>query len=1163
MEALRDYRHFYASGRIQLGITRGKIVLPLKNLFNYIASNIYLVTSVFSTICITIFFIGNATLFAVEPPQASLKFDRLSLEDGISHNLVYALLQDRTGFLWFGTMYGLVRYDGTRYRVFRHDPTDPHSISYDDIIALFEDSRGNIWAGTWGGGLNCFDPLTETFLRYTPEESGPTAEPLAMIWSITETAENGQRCLWLAADRNGLVQFFPDSDSLKLRVHRPDSADANSIAGRYVRKVYRDHSGAVWVGSNRGISVIDSPKAGSITFKNITDFSTEKARNAVNFVTEIMEDRLGNIWIGTPSSIHMLSLDDRDSGRFSRHFTHSQDNPHSIAGNYINFIHEDKSGTVWVGTGSGLSYLTPQHRINGYFLNETHDPANPFSLPGNNVLTALEDHSGVLWIGIYQSDLCKIVPGQQQFLHYSQLPGNEQTLSGAAVTSVLCDNSGDIWVGTNNGLNRISPMPNTDFQKSQLPVSIPDDPVEQLDFPGFSEKFGISALAEQRTNNQRQLWIGSAGNGLFVWDISKKQPRQIQHFQSDRNNPNSIGSNYVNAILVDTISSQPAIWVGTGNGLSRMELSGDLQNNWQHFRADGDSGSLPYPTVLTIFQSPDGIVWVGSYGGLSEFLPESGTFRNFRHRLNDPQSISNNYVYAIYAAENGGQQSLWVGTSNGLNRFDPQTGIFATLDERHGLPNGVICGILADDAGNLWVSSQKGLSRFNPETLEIRNFSLEDGLQSNIFSPGVFSKNNSGEMLFGGINGLNCFDPQDIDNDELTFPVSIVNVSINQQPVVQTQLQEIRNNRVMKMAYDDHSLRLDVAVPDYRLPQKNRVRYRLNGRENDWQIADANLQISFPLLPPGDYVLQLNAANPGGKWHPEIQELRIAVAPPFWQTAWFYGLIFGLISLVAGLFHRWRVRQKVRQTEIIAAAREAERYHVREQTARDYHDQLGHQVAKITLFGELIRRELSSPRPFAMSQSANSSDFADLPERQSRHLLRYLQKITDSATRLGTDTRDFIWSLNPEKDTLYDVAIHLRQFAESLFEDTDVRLSVHGIAQELEHLKLPMDERRNLVLLFKEALTNALKHANCDEILLSFAITKSGYEIRLADDGAGMETVDFQRGNGFSNMKKRAELIGGILKIFSQPGQGLVLALNQHNHPLPDDGAAESQRRKS
>ncbi|MEZ4745518.1 MAG: two-component regulator propeller domain-containing protein [Calditrichia bacterium] len=1163
MEALRDYRHFLASVHLQLGITREKNVLPQKNFFKHIALTINLVKSVFSTTCITAIFCCCVTLFALEPPQASLKFDRLSLEDGISHNLVYAMLQDRSGFLWFGTMYGLVRYDGTRYRVFRHDPTDPHSISYDDIIALFEDSRGKIWAGTWGGGLNRFDPITETFLRYTPEESGPTATPLAMIWSITETAENGQRCLWLAADRNGLVQFFPDSDSLKLRVHRPDSANANSISGGYVRKVYRDRSGAVWVGSNRGISVIDSPEAGSITFKNVTDFSTEKGGNVSNFVTEIMEDRLGNIWIGTPSGIHVSALDDRASGRFSRHFTHSPDNPHSITGNYINFIHEDKSGTIWVGTGNGLSYLTPQHRINGYFLNETHDPANPFGLPGNNVLTALEDQSGVLWFGIYQSDLCKIVPGQQQFLQYSQLPGNEQTLSGAAATAVLCDNSGNIWVGTNNGLNRITPTPNTDFQKSQLPVSIPGDPVEQLDVPGFSEKFGISALAERRANKQQQLWIGSAGNGLFVWDISQKQPRQIQHFQSDRNNPNSIGSNYVNAILVDTISSQPAIWVGTGNGLSRMELSNFSQNNWQHFRADGDSGSLPHPTVLTIFQSPDGNIWVGSYGGLSKFLPESGTFRNYRHRLNDPQSISNNYVYAIYAVENDGQQSLWVGTSNGLNLFDPKTGIFKTVDERHGLPNGVICGILADDAANLWVSTQKGLSRLNPETLEIRNFSLEDGLQSNIFSPGVFAKTAAGEMLFGGINGLNRFDPQHIDNDELTFSVMIVNVSINQQPIGQLRLQEIRSNRVLEMAYEDHSLQLDVAVPDYRLPQKNQVRYRLNEQENGWQIADANRQISFPLLPPGEYVLQLNAANPAGKWHPKIQELRITVAPPYWQTTWFYGLVFVLISLIAGLFHHWRVRQKVRQAEVIAAVREAERYHVREQTARDYHDQLGHQVAKITLFGELIRRELSAPRPFAMSQSANSADVADLPERQSRHLLRYLQKITDSATRLGTDTRDFIWSLNPEKDTLYDVAIHLRQFAESLFEDTDVRLSVNGIAQDLEHLQLPMDERRNLVLLFKEALTNALKHANCDEVLLSFGITESGYEIRLADDGAGMATVDFQRGNGFSNMKKRAELIGGILKIFSQPGQGLVLALNQHNHPLPDDGATESQRRNS
>ena len=1118
-----------------------------------------------SLLLIWLFF--TMTAFA---ENGKIKFEHLSIEEGVSHNLIYTIMQDSRGFMWFGTMYGLAKYDGIQYTVYRHNASDSTSISFDDIISLHEDRYGKIWVGTWGGGLNQFDPASETFVRYLHDPENPASIAGNTVWKIAETTVGDETSLWFATNYDGLNRLVISGDAEPEFIHyRHDPENPKSLRTDYTGVVYTDQAGNLWVATGNGLSHLNFENGMHANFEHFQHDAENPNSLPANYIEAIHEDREKNIWVGTPAGLSFMDAEDRKSGKFSRHFMHQPDDPNSLVNSRVKFILEDQDETMWIGTRYGLSVLTSENRERGHFMNFRHDPADPYSLSSNSPIAICEDRSGILWIGTYYGGLDRVIKGKQKFAHIGYNPQNPTGLNRSLIRAVFEDHRSNIWIGTRGGLEKMTTA-SSEENSGLMSGPVFEDILHQPGSTNSLPSNRISAISETVHDGRSRLWIGSDGRGLTEMTETPGGRRTFRHFAADHQNPESLSNNFVTAILPDQRAEDPSLWVGTNNGLSRLPLDQIESGKFQRYFANPeDSTTMIHNWVLSLFEDSFGNLWVGSYGGLSKFDRQQNRFQNYMHALNDPASLSNNYVYALHESRHRGEPVLWVGTSGGLNRLSlsssPEAAntSFVSFTEADGLPNSVICGILEDDAGNLWLSTHKGLSKFNPRENSFRNFDIADGLQSNVFNPGVFLKTASGEFFFGGINGFNQFHPSQISRNNHLPPVQITQITRFDTPLPFDRY--TANPSALDLAYDENFITFEFAALDFTAPEKNHYAYQLEGVDKTWQYAGNENTATYTNLSPGNYTFHVKAANNDGLWNPEAAAIPVIIHPPFWQTAWFFAICTLLVGLAIFLVHHFRVKSRVRQSLLIERAKQKERDWVREKTARDYHDVLGHQLTKISLYSELIRRNFLPP---AVSQAAlengdhgkngisnghgncaangnghqKGSTYND-SQLGSQQVLDYLNKITTASGHLCTDTRDFIWSLNPEKDTLYETALHLKEFADELFEETDINVHVTGLSKALKDIKLSMDWRRHLTLIFKEGMNNILKHAQCQNVTLAFEMKEGRLQISLSDDGEGLPVKQSSSGNGLQNMKKRAQKINGSLTLLSSPHEGTTIQL--------------------
>lgn len=1064
------------------------------------------------------------SLPARSPAQTpKLRFEPLSLEQGVSHNLVYAIHQDRNGFMWFGTMYGLVKYDGRRYTCYRHEARDPHSLSFNDIIAIHEDAQGALWIGTWGGGLNRFDPVTETATRFLHEEKDPTSLSDNTVWAI---ASDPAGDLWVGTNRGldrlpGATRLEQAEEGARLptRVAFLHYTFKFLVAGRsgnpIVRSLQVDGRGRLWVGTlGGGLHLFDRARSEFVTFRHDPNNPRSLSRNAVN---SIYEDQAGTLWIGTlggglnrmqHSNDSVFAAAPTPEGAAFIHFRHDPADPFSLSQDEIGPMVEDRNGDLWIGTSAaGLNKL---ERSTGRFHRHQHDPADRYSLSSNAVVALCHDRSGILWIGSYQGGVAKLVPHQQSIAHVQHEPANDASLSHDDVRALCQDRAGTLWVGTfGGGLNELPARASGDFVHHRA----------TSDKPAALRSNFITSLLEDRHGN---LWIGSLRGGLTRWERSRTR---FTHFQHQPQEAHSLSHDNVSVIYEDRDGD---LWVGTeGGGLNRL-AAGSAQ--FKHYRHDpANPGSLSNDFVHTLLEDRNGVLWIGTYRGLSRFDRQSESFVTYRHRLDDPASLSNDYVYALHE---DGAGNLWVGTSDGLNKFDPAHQRFEIFTEADGLPNGVVCGMLEEEAGGLWLSTQKGLSRFDPRTRQFRNYEVADGLQSNMFNLGAFCQGAGGEMFWGGINGFNRFHPALLPHDTLAPQIALTSLRVFNQPRPLT-------GRPLRLRHDENFITLEFAALHFARPEKNEYAYRLEGFDREWIACGTRNSASYTGLPPGRYVFRVKGSNGDGVWNETGAAVALVITPPFWRTWWFYGGVSVLLAASLVLWHRARLRQvRARVAEIarikneeqlarlqaVEQARREERERVRRQIAADFHDESGHKLTKISLFCGVLQARLR--------QGAQDLD-------------EYAGRIMAVAASLHKDISDFIWALDPAENTLHDAALKLKDFGEKLFDHTGIRFRLEGLTPALEQVVLPMEVRQNLTCIFKEGMNNILKHTrdDCREVRCAFAAADGQYAVTLSDDGKGFDAGRCPPGKGLYNMQRRARAVQGELQVISREGKGTAIRL--------------------
>lgn len=538
-----------------------------------------------------------------------------------------------------------------------------------------------------------------------------------------------------------------------------------------------------------------------------------------------------------------------------------------------------------------------------------------------------------------------------------------------------------------------------------------------------------------------------------------------------------------------------------------------------------------YPVISALTIAPDSSLWMATVEGLLNLDPRTNTCREFHHDEKDPTSLPGELLYSVCLDPDDPQRYVWVGTrGQGLAKLDITTGKCRRYTTKDGLPDEVIYGILPDARHNLWISTNQGLCRLDPRTGATRNFTKADGLAGNEFNRYGAEKSPDGRFYFAGVDGYTSFNPEDFYTDAKPSPTVITGLRLANKEVATGRFvlpgeegpllpEAIEYLSELTLPYDQRMITFTFACMDHTAPGKNRFRYKLENFDKEWIESGTAHEATFTNLDPGRYMFRVQGRNSEEVWDEQGASIALIITPPWWRTWWFRiaaGLAFAG-SLYA--FYRYRLAQAVNVVR------------VRERIARDLHDEIGSTLSSVQLYSAVAQRKT---------------------EGQHAEAHELLGRITESTTSVLEAMNDIVWAVNAENDDLAHVVQRMNSYAERLADARECALRFEvqdGIAAQ----HLGMTQRKNLYLIFKEALNNAVKYSACKNLLIELRKDGPGFLLRVADDGIGFE-VDLKRtdnlgGNGLGNMRRRAAEMRGKLQVRSAPGKGTTVELRFSTTP--------------
>jgi signal transduction histidine kinase/ligand-binding sensor domain-containing protein/DNA-binding response OmpR family regulator len=793
-----------------------------------------------------------------------MRFDHISITRGLSQNSVHCILQDRRGLMWFGTKDGLNMYNGYDFTVYKAEPGTPGKLSHSFIWCLVEDRDGILWIGT-DSGLNRFDPVEGRFWNYFSDTEGTAGLSHNQVRVLCED-RSGE--LWIGTAR-GLNRLNRSTGTFVR--YTADPADPGKLLNDSIFALYPDEGGAIWIGTANGLERFDP---GTGTFSGFHHEAGVPGSLSKGEVRCIYRDRSGTLWVGTNNGLNRFRS---RSGTFV-HYRRSANNPNTLGSNEVYSIGEDREGRLWIGTLAGLHVFNRQTRTFTRFLN---DPENPFSLSSNVVRAIYEDRSGVLWVGTY-GGVDKLSQKESVFTHYNHDPYNRDSLSSNAVYSLYEDRSGVLWIGTKGGgLNRYDEKTGTFshyLHRQGKPDSISNNVVRAI----HEDEEGI-------------FWIGTWG-GLNRFDPVAGT------FKGYLPTPGIQGGLSSGHIRVIRQWQRGQLWIGThGGGLCRFDKKNGTFSTFR--KEEGNLSSLSDDSIFALCRDRSGNIWVGTTKGLNRLEPGTDRFTRYMADHDDQSGLSSDFIISLYEDSRG---ILWAGTNGGgLNCFHPDTKQWKCFSIKDGLINAVVYGILEDSLGRLWLSTNNGLSQFDPRQKIFRNYNVSDGLGNNEFNAGAYYKSRrSGDMLFGGGNGVDRFHPARISVNYNAPPVLITEFNLfNQKVTFGKPISEVEE---IRLSHNDNFFSFHFAALNYHQPEKNRYAYMLEGFDKDWIYCGSRRYASYTNIDGGTYLFRVKASNNDGIWNETGAAVKVVITPPLWQTSEFRIAAFAFLLLM--VFGVYRIR---------------------------------------------------------------------------------------------------------------------------------------------------------------------------------------------------------------------------------------------------------------
>lgn len=646
-----------------------------------------------------------------------LNFSRLGVKNGLSHNRISSIVQDRHGFIWIGTEDGLNRYDGYEFKVYRHNPEEPASLSNNVVYSLLEDKEGSLWIGTQGG-VNRFNPDTETFTHMRHDQNDPNSLAGNSVFSISQ---DSQGFLWFSGPPNeGLSKFDPKTKTFKR--YRPN---LGTLEWGAIWEMSEDQSGNLWFAADFSLtrfnpetetfhSYFPSPRerrlhailpdasgdywlagsTGLYKFNRAQEQFTSYRLGKRIEAHSLFQDSTGKLWLGTTRN--GLFRFDPQTEEFAHQYSFNRSDPHSLTSNYITSLYRDNAGLLWIGTANGLNIFDPKQT---QFKIYQHDSNNPQSISSGRLILISGDLQGYLWV-VAGETLHRLNSKTGQVLDRVPIPGGRRP----STDSVYSDRKRNVWLGKGRILYRFDPTTKI-FQEYS--------PLQQRQRPG--PPVSIHGFLEDQSGN---LWIAVRHWGVVHFDRKQETFHSYEpEFQpSLTKNTQTVGGEWTTSIIEDHAGN---LWMGDKTGvLSHLEMS----------------------------------------------------TKTFTHHLpdpNNPKSFPGGWIEAIHEDRS---KRLWIASRGGLIRFEPATHEFTMLTENDGLPSSYVSGIQEDSQGNLWLSTNKGISRFDPQTGTFENYDMHDGLHSNNFS-GDSWQAPDGQLFFVGRSGFSAFYPERVQSNPFKPPV--------------------------------------------------------------------------------------------------------------------------------------------------------------------------------------------------------------------------------------------------------------------------------------------------------------------------------------------------------------------------------------------------------
>lgn len=999
--------------------------------------------------------------------------------DGLSHNVVNRIVRDSRGFLWFCTREGLSRFDGYSFTNYGIEQGLPSALIND----LLETSEGVYWVAT-AGGMCRFNPL---------------GKPQAII--------NNQ---------SPITNPRPQTNPM-FTVYFP-AEDARS---KYVLSLLQDHTGVIWCGTRNGLyrlgTAADEVKITSVDL-GIPDYFQSRV------IESLLEDRLGTLWIGADSGLYRRWRDGRVEAYTIRD---------GLPDNLIHSVLEDHEGHIWVSTRlGGLCQLAPDPAPGRKVVARIYSARD--GLPTSWITELFQASDGTLWAGS-NAGLIRFIPTADgrdfRFRVYAEPHG----LSFHEVETLAEDGNGNLWVGMHpGGAAKIAHSGFTTFGKAD----------------GL---FWSSSIFETRAGD---LLVVGAPNSTTEWFINRLDAERFisirpQFPEIVKTPGHSWGWNQT--VLEDHTGEW---WIATGAGVCRFpKVSKPEQLAHRPPKAvytirEGLASNI----ILRLFEDSRGDIWIGSVGqgkgpsGLSRWERRTNTFHHYTEKNSLPRFDT--FYVSSFAEDRAG--NLWIGFSGDSGLVRHRDGRFTLFTANDGVPAGQIRNMLVDSAGRLWVATYRGgLSRIDDpvaERPELVTYTTAVGLSSNEIT-GV-SEDQWGRIYIGTGRGIDRLDLATGRIKHYTtaegLPLGSMNGSLRDRegalwfsfqtglarlvpepdpspvppPVLITGLRIAGETQPIsalgeteiapiELGADNNQLQIDFVALGFSPGEGLRYQYKLEGANEDWiQLADQRT-VNFAVLAPGAYRFLVQAVNADGVMSERAASFSFTILHPVWQRWWFLTIAALAMAATAYSIYRYRVTRLL----------ELER--MRTRIAADLHDDIGANLTKISILSEVAHQQLGpKDRP------------ADIT----------LSSIATISRESVASMRDIIWAINPKRDRLVDLARRMRGFASDIFTNCNIEFQFHAPERDRD-LRLSPEVRRDVFLIFKEAVNNVVRHSECAQARIEMTIEGRWIALSVSDDGKGFEITQEVDGQGLASMRRRAQSFGGKIEIISPDGNGTTIKL--------------------